>query len=898
MAYIIKNDNRVEIGNEYISRSFTYTDGVLRPETLVNKRLETPLEFRCEKTSEEFSVTFLKKFGKFRLDSSMLTVDRVNSYKKDSVSILEFVFKPAVYKRTEISFRLIYALSDENFFMKKQLCFSAKGDLGLRIDTVDTERLVFNGTVKQKWSRPNMEKAFINAFHASLGQPVYFNGMFIGSEFPMNDNNIVDNTVRLRYYSGKSLSELLDGKREHAFHKSVLGSAHSLSFDVIRADFLSYIDTVSQKTYLRTQYNSWYDYMLDITAENIEKSFYNIEKGLTQSGVKPLDAYVVDDGWNDYQSDFWCFNSKFPEELYPSSRLANNFSSHFGLWLGPRGGYNYNKSFAKRMEKNKKGGYNRNSKDICIGDEKYLKNIEPLFLDYMERFDIEYWKLDGFMLKPCTSKKHGHLVGGYNDMYVITETWERWLSIFENMRKFRSSQGKELWINMTCYAVPSPWFLHWVNSVWMQNSQDIGFTDISSDGKALCGEDFDKMLTYRDSLYYDFHRVRQYQFPNSNMYNHEPIYAHTANVKMTDDEYRKYMYMLASRGTAFWELYYSYELFNKEKWLINADVLKFIGENFETLKKSRIIGEKADSGEIYGYSAWNGNTGIISLRNPSDQIKKISLKLEKEIGVEESISDLSAVTVIPYTEKKCTGKYSYGDTLEVQLGAHEVIVYKFGDDFTTAPVLKGAKFIDEKTAVFSFDRHIVVSQNSFVYSGKALKSKLLANYSDVQVEFEEPIFEEKMTVEYSVCDLYGNSLNAKKSLVNYKDGVMCNCAENPAEIEGDFTLTMKINSFSKEKLLFSQGNSLAVSILNGKVRFNCCSLKCVGNTVLENSDSKKITLVREKNTMLKIYIDGVLDGSYYEDNSVNMSVPKSDIKLSPCVSEFKVLNKALAFDEV
>lgn len=898
MTYIKNGEESVVIGNEYIERCFSVKNGRLLPVSVTNKRLEEPAPFVAGSGSEEFAVTLLKKFGKFELKASMLTLERVNSHEKDDSSILEFVFKPAIYKSTTIKFRLVYKLGNDDFFMKKQLCFSASGDLNLRVDTVDTELLRLSDGIVQKWAHPEMDKAFIDGFHASLGQPVYINGMFTGSEFPMNDNNIVENTLRLRYYSGKSLSKILDGKKEHAFHKSVFGSAQTLSFDVIRADFLEYIKTVSQKTYLRTQYNSWYDHMLNITQENITGSFYQIEKGLTQNFVKPLDAYVVDDGWNDYESDFWRFNKKFPNELYGSSRLANNFSSHFGLWLGPRGGYNYNRPFAKRMQRHGKGGYNGRSYDICIADDRYVRNIELLFLDYMNRFDIDYWKLDGFMLKPCRSKRHGHPTGGYKDMYVMTDAWEKWISIFRDMRKFRAEQGKELWINLTCYAVPSPWFLRYVNSVWMQNSGDIGFTDKALNGESLNGRDYDRMLTYRDALYYDFHKIRQYQFPNSNMYNHEPIYGHTAKVTMTDDEYRKYMYMISSRGTAFWELYYSYDMFSDGMWKINADVLKFVRENFETLRNSKLIGERADSGKIYGYSAWNGNEGIISLRNPSDKPQKISVKLEKEIGVNETVRELTRVNVIPYNADRCVKKYSFGDTLEAELAAHEIVIYKFGGEKTTAPVLKRAKFETQNTAVFSFDRHIVLDENSFTYMGKPLCAELLADYSEVLLHFDNAQAGSKYTVEYSVRDLYGNCLNSKKTLICHKDGILYSDREAPCEIENDFTLTMTVNTATKETLLFSQGNSLAVSLINGNVRFNCCSLKCVGNTDICNTGDRKITLVREKNAMLKIYIDGVLDASHYDGHVGNMTVPKADIKLSTSVKGFEVRNKALAFDEV
>ena len=41
-----------------------------------------------------------------------------------------------------------------------------------------------------------------------LGQPVYVNGLFMGSEFPATDNIIDDNTVQIRYYSGKTFTRM------------------------------------------------------------------------------------------------------------------------------------------------------------------------------------------------------------------------------------------------------------------------------------------------------------------------------------------------------------------------------------------------------------------------------------------------------------------------------------------------------------------------------------------------------------------------------------------------------------------------------------------------------------------------------------------------------------------
>ena len=86
--------------------------------------------------------------------------------------------------------------------------------------------------------------------------------------------------------------------------------------DVIQTDFFSYIHDISVPVDFRIQYNSWYDFMLDINENNILNSFREVERGLTQNGVRPIDSYVMDDGWNAYgpwqeenKAKFWSFNS-------------------------------------------------------------------------------------------------------------------------------------------------------------------------------------------------------------------------------------------------------------------------------------------------------------------------------------------------------------------------------------------------------------------------------------------------------------------------------------------------------------------------------------------------------------------------------------------------------------
>ncbi len=894
-AFILAEDGKIAVGNAYIVRVFSVSEErKLRTVFICNRRTEKPIDLVFQPCSEEFMIRILVKRKKTAvLKSSMLTVSDILTAEKDGKKTLEIRFAP--FHALDVTYLISECIEvrDDAPFLYKYLKIAAS-DAQVEMDSIDTEYISLPRGLQQKWSRPDMKKAFLSPFQAALGQPIYLNGMYTGSEFPANDNNIENGIAHVRYYAGKSLSELSKGAKEYVTWKTVFGAARSLEPEVIRADFLAYIQSISQPLYLRTQYNSWFDHMLDINKDNIRDSFFEIEKGLTQNGVPPVHSYVVDDGWPDYDQDFWCFNEKFPNELYESAALAKNFSSDFGLWLGPRGGYNSKTpKFAKRMQKAGKGGYNRRSRDVCTADHRYQKNITDLFSDYMERFDINYWKLDGFHLKSCPSKNHGHPTGGYEGMYCFTDHWERWIEIFREMRDARSAVGKSLWLNQTSYCNASPWYLQFCESLWMQNSGDIDFVDKTKSGEPMQGKDFDKMLTHRDGRYFDFHRTRAYQFPLSNMYNHEPIYGNTANISMTDDEYRQYMYMIATRGTAFWELYYSFSMFNEAKWQINADVLKFVAENFHILRNAKLIGESPETGSVYGYSDWDGAEGIVSVRNPLNRPQCFSFTLDRRIGVGEGASDLICAVILPYTAAVEPKTYGYGDTVEVDLQPHEIRIFKFGKAQANAPQVLRAKMLSANTAQLTFDKRIVVKEDSFTLNGTTLPAELLPNYSEVRVSLPMELSNgEEIKTVVAVSDIYGNAMTETQTLVYHENGKMGGVYTGGS----DFTLRLELNSAPQDGILFTQGKDLVISVSNGRLIADCMGVKAKSDTVLSQQKAVRADVVRERNGMVKVYVDGVLTGSGYDANRICPLISEDAVQTVNAVEEFTYYDTALPFD--
>lgn len=848
--FLLSDGNHAVIGNEFMTREFSLKDGRVRTLNIINKCVSpVPAEIIPQESSEEFILGTLDADSAVtEVRSSELSLDRVqcNDGSEDEKELV-FHYKPFRHKGVDWQVNMVLAMQKGKHYMRKYLEISVpESQRSLaRLDYIDFESMKLPADYAV-WTHPEMESGVggVSGYYISLGQPVYVQAMFFGLEFPAAESEIsADRVTRIRYYSGKNFEQLADEGRLKdgvlSTWKEVIGATRSTELDVIQTDFFSYIDDISVPVKLRMQYNSWYDFMMNIDETNILDSFREIERGLTQNGVRPLDSYVVDDGWNAYgpwekenEAKFWSFNSKFPHELEAPSNLAHQLSSDFGLWLGPRGGYGYNSRFAKFLEENGNGKWNQNSNDVCTNHKVYLQKLQAFFLDCQKKFDINYWKLDGFMVRPPQPDSLGNYIsGGKQGMYYVTEHWERWIDILSAMRDERGAKKDDLWINLTCYVNPSPWFLQWANSVWMQNSTDIGRLDVGRKAQ------LDQLLSYRDDRYFDFVKTRAFQFPLSHLYNHDPIYGKTAKLagKMDDDEFRTYLLMMATRGTAFWELYYSYDMMNEgRKWEINAEVLRWICDNYGILKNAKLIGTTPAKGTPYGFSSWEGNEGIISVRNPSGQVQDFTITLDRTIGMPEGLEGLYRVPVWAFHSSVVPAKadnrlYRYGEQMSFTLQPGEVLIWKFA---TTV------------------DRAIPPSLSSPLH-------------------------------------FFGGG-------------------EIPASVgmkgSGDFNLSFVLKAGTGTTMLLHQGQDISVELNSEKkIVFHVKDLKVVSRHSVNREEQLLVSLCREKNGMLKIYINGELDNSVYDEKKVNVPVNQAPLLVNPSsgnvLEKVEMLDRALDFKE-
>lgn len=866
--------------------------------------------------------------SKATISTSDLTLTDVIAGEIPNGKSLRFIFAPFKFNDIDWSLSMNVEMKDGDHFMRKYLEISvpeAQREQA-RLDYIDCEYLQTNAA-DAKWTHPEMGSGVggMSGYWISLGQPVYIQGMFFGSEFPQTETSIpADGIGHIRYFSGKSMAllasqnRLTDGK--FITWKTVTGAARSTDVSVIQSDFFSYINSISTPSKYRLQYNSWYDFMMDINENNIQSSFYEMEKGFSQNGVRPMDSYVVDDGWNAYgpfkgdnTTGFWQFNSKFPNGLTNAADLSHRFSSNFGLWLGPRGGYNYNSEFGKFLEAQGNGMYNPASGDVTTNHKKYLEKLQEFFLDSQDKYRINYWKWDGFSTQANPLVSDQFITGGEQGMYYMTEHWERWIEIMKVVRAKSETQGLDnMWLNLTCYVNPSPWLLQWANSVWIQNSNDIGRFNTGRTSQ------LDQLLSYRDGRYFDFNQTRKFQFPFANIYNHDPIYGKTgtglAN-QMTDDEFRAYLMMMATRGTAFWELYYSYTMLNEgQKWMINGEVLNWIENNFNVLRNSKIIGTNPENLGVYGYSCWDGYNGIISVRNSSTSTKSYTLTLDRTIGVKEGAANLYRTTALNFlstTADNNTATYNYGQQITVSLQPGEIRIWQFTPNADTTPAaIETVKCSANNTVTVKFSERVKISGATFEINGNAPQTTtLLADFRTVKLTFAPVLnaYEQATLTIENIEDYSANKSNVSSNFVYYPKGIVLT-AENASGFIGstqsiggisDFNISFNLTTKEKNIPIFKQGDEVLVSIdADGKLVFSVKGLSITSKAVVADGTSRFVSLCREQNGMLKIYLSGDVDKSFYNKTRLNEPVANAAITLGGNFSNLMVHNYALPYNAV
>ncbi len=519
-----------------------------------------------------------------------------------------------------------------------------------------------------------------------FGQPVALDygafGAFFGLEYPGSRNTLFAHLGTARVTCSQWIGERV-GKKGVASDWAVMGLTPDNRVKYWFFRYLDWVRVAPVRPY--TLYNSWYDLRAPVMVKEAghvmnEKNTLRIidlfEKNMIRKYGIHLDAFVLDDGWDVYKSDWVLRKKQFPGGLLPISRRLASLGSVLGIWFGPIGGYSHRSWRTGWM---KAHGYEVVGDQLCLAGKNYHALFKKRVVDFVKKDRVGYYKWDGIQFS-CSEPDHGHPVGIYSRRAVIE-------AVIDLCRAVRKADPN-IYLNVTSGTWLSPWWLKYSNQIWMQGG-DYGFSDVPSWSKR------DSAMTYRDIVLHEDFRKKKVWFPISNMMTHGIIKGSLQKLGGEAeplDKFTNNALLYFARGVSMWELYVSPDILTDGEWRALGDSIRWAKDRFSVLRRTEMIGGDPGAGAPYGYAHYSGDRGILALRNPSFRPGKIRVKLDPVQGLDRDAASLVVERVYP-TRYILPRIYAAGASFEIPLDGYETAVYEvYPMDSVNRPLLADAVF--------------------------------------------------------------------------------------------------------------------------------------------------------------------------------------------------------------
>jgi hypothetical protein len=427
-------------------------------------------------------------------------------------------------------------------------------------------------------------------YPSGCGQVVYAGDLFFAITHPGAENFAVEGGVSCSIPAYESLSPA----GYIATKKLVVGAGEA--GDAWRA-FIRYIDaTRPVPARMLFLVNDWYWKDKSKPVQALEALVEVKQK----SGVL-VDTFTLDNGWDfdwDEEAKIWgrLNRQRFPggwDALQAAGRAAK---VNISLWFGPIGGYG---DRPRRIEFARKMGFEIQGDKLCLCGPRYKEHVVESFSHWAAR-GMDYIKVDGFW-PDCPLADHGHPVGSAGPIAQM----DALIEVFAAWRRARP----DLLIGYTSGSNPSPFWLQHADFVWR------GGRDDSHAGK---GTPFDQHSTYIDSV---LAAHRNVDLPISAFVTFDIVQDRIRGGG--DQVYERGFWWLAGRTSLHHDWYIQASDLTLGQWKTLAGSARWAKKHEKAFRFGRMIGGDPARGEIYGFSAFDGQRGALALRNPSDESRAV-----------------------------------------------------------------------------------------------------------------------------------------------------------------------------------------------------------------------------------------------------------------------------------
>ncbi len=505
------------------------------------------------------------------------------------------------FSRDDIVVEWRAVLRDGSHYIRQELKISAKRDVAM------------SEIVALSASLPKGARVLGN----TRGSPVVGSGFFAALETPMGINAISGEKMTGTWHRKTTLK-----KGEVWEVSSVVGL---LVAGQERRSFLAYIErerAVPWRPFVH--YNSWYELNInrndfpDPKKRMSEKQCLDVieawHKNLFQKYKVGIDAFVWDDGWDEFNS-LWDFHVGFPNGFKKVDAAARRLGAGIGAWLGPVGGYGASKKL-RIANWNAKHPSNQIT-NFKLSNKEYFDAFVARCSQMIADYDMRYFKFDGISTLP-------HATGPGDE-----EDAEGILTVEKTLRQKRG----DIFFNTTVGTWASPFWFRIADSIWRQESDH---------GMIGEGDKREQWITYRDRLVHEVFVEGSPLCPINSIMTHGLIvskFGPPAQMPQDRDGIVREMRCAFAGGSALQELYLDNDIMTRlGLWKELAECIKWFRGNADVLDDIHRVGgnpwnEETQTGEVYGWAAWNAKKSTLALRNPTPQEKTFTATLRKVLDV-------------------------------------------------------------------------------------------------------------------------------------------------------------------------------------------------------------------------------------------------------------------------
>ena len=121
-------------------------------------------------------------------------------------------------------------------------------------------------------------------------------------------------------------------------------------------------------------------------------------------------------------------------------------------------------------------------------------------------------------------------------------------------------------------------------------------------------------------------------------------------------------------------------MMNESKWTSLAAAMNWQKDNYHILQNAQFIGGNPEENNIYGYISWDGDDGVIALRNPTDEETSLTLTLNKLMGAPEDLQGVKRFNVYCKLLEETDETYAYNSKMDLTMKPFEIMIFKIGKE--------------------------------------------------------------------------------------------------------------------------------------------------------------------------------------------------------------------------